>query len=249
MYPIVWSLGKINIYSHGLMVAAGAVVGGFLLYVLARRKNLPIYFILDLCLLSMLGGLVGARLLYFFLYLDQFTYWYEVFFIWQGGLVSFGGFLGALLVAAFYLKNKNQAVWQWFDLGIGPLLVGWAIGRIGCFLTGDVIGTFSSSRWAINGQWPVALFEAIWLLIVAGICLMLAIQKKFSFKKGLIFNLGLGLYGVGRLMIDFLRVDSVLGSIKWSQIGDLLVITLAIIFILVVNVRVERSQYVGSINE
>lgn len=235
MYPILWSIGKINIYTHGLLIAIGVICGGFLLHFLIRRKNLPSNFILDLCLFSVLGGLIGARLLYFFLYLSQYSHWWEVFYIWQGGLVSYGGLIGGYLVAAIFLKFKKQSFWQWFDLGIAPFFLGWAIGRIGCFLTGDIIGKASTSHLAIYGQWPVALLESGLSVIIAGIGLILILQKKLSLRQGLIFSLCLGFYGVGRLLIDFLRIGG-------NQTGDILAILLAIILILVLNKSKERSQ-------
>jgi phosphatidylglycerol:prolipoprotein diacylglycerol transferase len=226
MYPIIWSFGPINIYSHGLMMALGALIGGVLLYFLARRKNLPTYFILDLILFSMLAGLVGARLLFFLLYLNQFDHWYEVFFVWWGGLVSFGGLFAGLLTAALYLKNKQQSVWQWFDLSIAGILVGWAIGRVGCFLTGDVMG--------IN-NYPVTLAESGWCLVAAGLCLALIFQKRWTLKPGMIFSIGLGLYGLGRLIIDFLREENIIfWRLNLNQWGDILVLALAIIFFFII---------------
>lgn len=238
MYPILWSFGKINIYSHGLLMALGAIIGGVILYYLARKKNLPTNFILDLIVLGMVGGLIGARLLYFWLYLNQFEHWYEIFFVWWGGLVSFGGLGAALLVAAIYLKNKRQSVWQWFDLGIIGILVGWAIGRIGCFLAGDVVGILTHSGLAVGGRWPIPLFESAWCLLIGMACFILLIQKKWLIQPGLIFNIGLGLYGLGRFIIDFLKEENTLfWQLKFSQVGDLLIVALAIIFIFIIIKR------------
>jgi len=232
MFPVIATFGKINIYTHGILIVLGVLSGGFLLHLLAKKKQYQTYFILDLCLFSLLGGLVGARLMYFWLYFNQFSYWYEIFYIWQGGLVSFGGFLGAFLVAFFFLKNKKQSVWEWFDLAIAPFFIGWALGRVGCFLTGDIIGLASSSKIAINGELPVSIFEVVLAMVVAIVGFILS--KRAIWPKGLIFSFSLGLYGLGRFFIDLFRVDNYYGLLKYSQIGDVLLIVLAIMFIFLI---------------
>ncbi len=229
MHPVIWSVGKINIYSHGLLVAVGVIAGGILLYFSARRK-IPTDLIPGLIFWALTGALVGARLLYFVLYFEAFNRWYELFFLWQGGLVSFGGLAGGLVTAAFYLKYKKQSVWLWFDATAAPFFLGWAIGRVGCFLTGDVSGY-------------VPLYESALSLGITVLVLIFTLGQKTLFKTGLIFAFSLGLYGLGRFMIDFIRDDDLLWQLKLSQIGDLSTVIIAIILVFILYLKWERRAH------
>jgi len=233
MYPILGSFGVVNIYSHGLMMALGVIVGGSIVYFLARKQKLAQKIVFDLVIFSVVGGLVGARLAYFWLYYNQFNVWYEVFFVWQGGLVSFGGLIGGIVLAFLYLKQKRQNIWAWLDIGVIGLLIGWAIGRVGCFLSGDILGLIASNWLSVWGRWPIALLEGVWCLVAAGIC-WFAFARLRGWRPGMVFWSGLGLYGLGRLAVDFLKDEPVLlWQLKPGQIGAILTIIFALVMVFV----------------
>ncbi|KKQ17524.1 MAG: Prolipoprotein diacylglyceryl transferase [Berkelbacteria bacterium GW2011_GWA1_36_9] len=235
MYPILFSLGQVNFYTHGLLIAIGCLIGGYFIYALARKEQLPTNFLFDLLVLSLLLGIVGARLAYVIAYYYQFGNWHEMFFLWYGGLVSFGGLIFGFLTAGLILKRKQQNILHWFDLGVIGLLIGWAFGRIGCFLSGDVFGIESTSRLSIWGTLPVALFEAIWSLMVAGILFYLyTVKRNFinQFPNGFIFYLGLALYTLGRFLIDFFRQEDVFYILKGGQIASLVIFVSAVLILI-----------------
>ena len=158
-----------------------------------------------------------------------------MFFLWYGGLVSFGGLIFGFLTAGLILKRKQQNILHWFDLGVIGLLIGWAFGRIGCFLSGDVFGIESTSRLSIWGTLPVALFEAIWSLMVAGILFYLyTVKRNFinQFPNGFIFYLGLALYTLGRFLIDFFRQEDVFYILKGGQIASLVIFVSAVLILI-----------------
>lgn len=227
MYPILFSIGRVNFYTHGLMIALGAILGGALIFYLAKRENLSRRFLFDTLVYSLFVGIVGARLVYIIAYYYQFSNWKEMFLIWYGGLVSFGGILFGFLTAGLILKKRHEPVLKWFDLGIIGMFIGWAIGRVGCFLSGDVPGVTSASKIAIWGQIPVSLFEAGWSLILAGILLYLLLWRKeflSKFKSGFLFMVGIAGQGLGRFVIDFWRNEAVLGwGLKPGQIVSLVI--------------------------
>src|SRR3990167_8507296 len=179
MAPILFSIGKINFYTHGLLIALGAVVGGGISFSLAKKKRLKRKFLLDALIYSIFAGIVGARLTYIILYYGQFTNWQEVFFIQDGGLVSFGGIFFGFLTGYFLLKKRRENILAWFDLGIISLFYGWTIGRIGCFLAGDIPGIESSSVIALNRQIPVALLEAAWVFILGSLLLYFFLSPQY----------------------------------------------------------------------
>ena len=227
MHPILLSWGGVKIYTHGLMIVLGALAGGALIFSLAKMKGFSRKFLFDILVFSLLMGIVGARLAYVIFYPYQFSSWPEILMVWHGGLVSFGGIFLGFLTAALILRKKGENIFQWFDIGIVGFLLGWAIGRIGCFLAGDVLGVFSNSSLAVGGRLPVALFESGWCLVLA-ITLFLLLWKGQRLLRrlftGSLFAVGLMGYLIGRFVIDFWREDSImhLGLIKlkagqWSS--------------------------------
>jgi phosphatidylglycerol:prolipoprotein diacylglycerol transferase len=242
MYPILLSIGRVNIYTHGFMIALGAIVGGLVIYFLAKKDNLNIAILFDLIIYSLLGGFVGARLLYIVLYPHQFNGILDMLAIWYGGLVSFGGLAVGLFVAWLVLKAKKEPIYKWFDIGIIGLLVGWAIGRIGCLLNGDSLGILSVSKIAIWGRIPTQLFESFWSLVVAGICFWLLAKKKAILPDGMIFWFGLGSYALGRFVIDFfLDENKIFLSLKPGQIGSIILFLLAFIIVLAM-MRMRKEE-------
>lgn len=244
MYPILVSIGGLNIYTHGLLIALGGLAGGFSIYYLAKRNSFKTNFIFDLIVYSLLGGLVGARILYVIIYYNQLNSFWEVFYIWYGGLISYGGFIGGLLIAALFLSIKKEKILAWFDIGIIGLNIGWFFGRLGCLLAGDSFGLVSGNKVAIWGRIPTQLFESILGLIIAVICYFgLKYKNNHRLPDGLVFLSGIGFYGIGRFIIDFWRDENiVLWQLKTGQLGSLFTILLAIISIIILLKKARRQN-------
>lgn len=235
MYPILFHLGSVNFYTHGLMIALGAILGGGLIFYLAKKEGLSRGHLLDTLIYSLFVGIIAARITYLIFYYYQFSNWKDMFLIWYGGLVSFGGILGGFLAAALILRKRGENILKWFDLGIIGVLVGWAIGKVGCLLSLDTPGIASPAKVAIWGQIPVALFESIWALILAGVLLYLFIFQKnwlSKYRDGLLFFIGLAGYSLGRFIIDFWRVEDIIFlNLKASQIASAVLFLVAAIVI------------------
>ncbi|AKM82596.1 MAG: prolipoprotein diacylglyceryl transferase, phosphatidylglycerol:prolipoprotein diacylglycerol transferase [Berkelbacteria bacterium GW2011_GWE1_39_12] len=234
MYPILFTIGKLSVYTHGLMMAVGGLFGGLAIFYMAKKQHLRTDFILDICVYALLAGLFGSRILYIILYFNEFSSFEEMLYIWHGGLVSYGGIAGGLLVSLLILKIKKEPVLKWFDIGIIGLMVGWAFGRVGCFLNGDSYGLWSISKLSIWGRIPTQLFESIWSLIASFLLFYfgLKIKEQKKLPDGIIFFGGLGLYSIGRFVIDFWRDEPVtVWFLKTGQIGSALVLIFAVLSI------------------
>lgn len=245
MYPIIFAVGKLNIYTHGLFMAIGAIVGGLSIFYFAKKRKLRTDLIFDMCVYALLAGLIGSRILYVILYYNEFSSFKEIFFIWRGGLVSYGGIIGGLLISWLYLKIKKEPVLRWFDIGIIGLMIGWAFGRIGCLLNGDSYGIINFSKIAIWNRIPTQLFESIWSLIVVSLLAYfeLKFKDKLRWADGIIFFAGLGLYSIGRFIIDFWRDEpATVSFLKTGQFGSLLVIIFTVLVISYLLRRGRRSN-------
>src|SRR4051812_31887304 len=101
MHPILFELGPLTLRSYGLMMALGFAFGISLATSLNRRENRPDELIMDLAVWIMFGAIAGARILYVIVQWDQFKdgpVW-EMIAVWKGGLVYYGGLIGAAMVA------------------------------------------------------------------------------------------------------------------------------------------------------
>lgn len=173
----------------------------------------------------MVGALLGSRGLHIFY--EDFDYYREhpldVFKVWQGGFVFYGGLLGAFLGLLIFTRIKKESTWKWLDFYAPVTALGYAIGRIGCFLTGCCYGRECDLPWAIEFtlpglppglRHPTQLYATFWELGVLALLLFWENRKrlgktvpKFLRPPGSVFVVWLMLHGLGRLIMELFRDD------------------------------------------
>lgn len=175
---------------------------------------------LDLCLVIMVCGLLGGRLAHVFY--ENWSFYQkhpvDIFKIWQGGFVFYGGFFAALAGSFLFLKIKKESFLKWADFFAPTLALGYALGRIGCFLNGCCYGQLCLDStcpwpWMIElGQHglpaglrhPTQLYAVFWEL--CAVLILLWIEKKRT-TRGSVFYIWLALHSVGRLIMEHYRED------------------------------------------
>lgn len=141
MLSKLFQLGGITVYSYGLMVAIAFIVGISIGARRARTLGEDPQNILDLCLWVMIFSLVGARLCYVIINIDYYSrYPLEIIMVNRGGLVFYGGIIGAIIASFLFIKIKKLNMGTYFDILSPSLAIGHALGRIGCFLNGCCYG-------------------------------------------------------------------------------------------------------------
>ncbi|PIS11711.1 MAG: prolipoprotein diacylglyceryl transferase [Bdellovibrio sp. CG10_big_fil_rev_8_21_14_0_10_47_8] len=214
MYPEI-HLGSFQIPSYILYLSV--LYCGLVFYAVtrAKRKNESVITTLDLALILMLGGFVGARLAHV-LYESPETYadnWIRIFQFWQGGFVFYGGFLLALIGCWIYLRRKDLSFFHWADFFAPIFALGYGLGRMSCFLAGCCYGSYCEQPWAVTFQWdqlavprhPTQLYAVIWELAIYA--LLIGLEKKSRPSQGKIFSLWILFHGLGRLMMEHYRED------------------------------------------
>jgi len=210
MYPILFKFGFLQIYSYGLMVALAFWVSVSLLarrgYVLGLGRD----FFWNLSFWALSGGILGGRLMYILLNLDFFLKDpLEIFKLWHGGLVWYGGFIAGLLSAVFYLKRNNAPILKTLDLAAPFIALAHSIGRIGCFLNGCCYGRPVS--WGVyfpqhyERLIPAQLISSIDLL---AIFIILRFLEERPHRPGSIVVYYLLFSSLERFLAEFLRDDS-----------------------------------------
>lgn len=220
---IFFNLGKINIYSWGVLVAFAFLITYILCSYKAKKEKLDEKIITNLFLIGIIFGFIGSRILYAIE--NGFDNFYA---IWEGGLSWYGGFLLAYLAIFIYIKKKNLSS-RYLEIIALFLPLGHAIGRIGCFLNWDDYGKVTNLAWGIkvgndDPRHPTQIYEIIANIIIFLFLFFLDKKKKnkFIIKSYLFF------YPLARFFIDFFRESKTYFSLTLAQW-----ISLIIIFILV----------------
>lgn len=217
-------MGPLTIQVWGLFVSLGIVAGIILARILAKRFFLSSDVVLDLSTWALIGGIVGARLIHVFFYEPTYYLYHlkEIFFIWQGGASSLGGFLGAglaLLVFAYKRKFSWKELLPYFDIMSLSLWLGWGIGRVGCFMIHDHIGRLSNSWIAVNypggARFDLGLLESL-LAIFVFVVFAFFFKKLVKLSWGLVFTYSFVVFAVFRFGLDFLRATDVnISDVRW----------------------------------
>jgi phosphatidylglycerol:prolipoprotein diacylglycerol transferase len=217
MHPILFKLGPLTIHTYGVMLALGVLLGLAALRRNARRIGLDPDAAQGEALWLVVAGLAGARLA--FILLEPGPLWYGLkhfFFIWQGGLVFYGGLLAAGAVAWWRARRRGWGLANLADLLAPSLALGQALGRVGCFFSGDSFGKPWDGPWAVVFNdahslaprgvplHPTQLYIAGALLALFVLLAWLLPRRRFAGQVVLLYGL---LHGLARLLIEPLRGD------------------------------------------
>ena len=217
MDPIAFSIGSFAIHWYGVFVAAGFLAGLWTAGRRGLRDRLSPQKISDLGPWIIVGGLIGARLLYVLSYWkEDFAgqSWVNIFMIRNGGLVYYGGFIGAALSTILFCRWKQLPLWKVADAFAPSVALGHALGRIGCLMTGCCYGKVCQLPWAIrfpsdhithpHAVHPAQIYEALLnLLLYLGLA---ALYRRKQFD-GQIFALYLMGYALLRAGTEMFRGD------------------------------------------
>lgn len=197
-------LGPLTLTSHGLFF----LLGGAAAYLWTRRR-LPAELRPHLdgaATWMVLAAIVGARLLFVLQNPHLLGDPSAALAVWEGGLVSYGGMLGALLAWVAYLRVHRLPVRLMSEALGPPALLGWGVGRIGCLLNwSDEIGTVTGVPWAfvVAGdapRHPVMLYLAVAHMAAAGLVALAA--RRLGLRAD---GLALMAYGLVRAVLDTWR--------------------------------------------
>lgn len=227
MRIVLFSIFGYNIYSHGVFFVLAMLAAGYLYFRLALKEKLQTNHFLFNLVTSIVVGVVASRILFYFLNLKYYSSFYQVVEIWQGGLVSFGGFIFGGLAFLLLLRAQRERVAPWLDLAgiVFPLAI--AIGRIGCVLAGEV-GIRYFGPFAYYNHFPVTGFEVYLGLLIFAVNFWLYLHaRKYLIDYFLFFNF-IALYSFFRIFIDGYRADkSLIIGINLSQLTSLIIFVIA----------------------
>ena len=256
MHPVLLKLGNISVYSYGFFIAVGFIVGIALAKKEARRLGVDTDAIVDLAFYVILAALIGSRFFYILTtprtFLDDPL---EIFRIWNGGLVFYGGFIFALATALFYIRKRGMNLWLTTDILAPVIPLGQFFGRIGCFFAGCCYGRVCDLPWAVTFSNPDSLaplgipLHPSQLYHAAGnllIFLFLWFYRKKRTYHGQLLWMYVAIYGAVRTLLELFRGDfrgSVfLGVFSVSQVIGICMVILGITMMVILGKKTQIER-------
>ncbi len=215
---------------------------------------------IDCVIAGIFGGIIGARLYYVVMEIENYKTFKDIIDIRSGGLAIYGGIIGALLFGCITAKIRKIKVLPLLDVVGMSFLIGQCIGRWGNFCNHEAFGTITDLPWGMTSEkmvaWasnhtdlvlstteatfhPCFLYESIWTFL-GFILLYFVISKRRKFD-GEVFLAYVAWYGLGRAFIEGLRLDSLMiGSMRVSQVLAVVSCITAFVLILVMRDKVKK---------
>ena len=255
---------------YGIIIGLGMLAGINIACADAKRRGQNPDLYLDFAMYAIVLSIIGARIYYVVfewdMYKDDLL---QIFNLRGGGLAIYGGVIAAVITLTVYCKVKKQSFFSMADTGVLGLILGQAIGRWGNFFNAEAFGGYTDSLFALRYKLdivgagmlnddvlnhvteidgikyiqvhPTFLYESCWNLMVLAFMLWYRKRKKFD---GEVFFIYLGGYGLGRMIIESLRTDSLLlpnTNIAVSQLLAGLCLVVSTVCITVGRKRVKNA--------
>ncbi len=235
MIPILFQIGPVKVYSYGLMIALGFLAADVVLRREFARHGYGVELASRLLLWSLVAGLVGSRLYDIADNLPVYLADPKLMIFSGSGFVFYGGLIGGILASVVFARLYKIPWLRLADMAAPALLLGHAIGRLGCQLSGDgdwglpstlpwamaypnaIVGwnaqtvlTLDRSGHLVSGYFPGVRVHPTpvyeSILYAIGFYVLWALRRRLV-KDGQIFYLYLVLAGAARFVVEFVRIN------------------------------------------
>lgn len=245
MYPTLFELGPLTVYSYGVLLAAAYLLGLQMAMKRAQARGLDQARVMDLGIYIIISALIGAKLL---LFITDFRTFIDdpktLIDLARSGGVFYGGLILAVAVALLYIRRIGLPLWTTCDVFAPGIALGHVVGRLGCFFAGCCYGRPTSVPWAITFTnvdaatnvgtplnvpvHPTQLYEAGAEGLILAI--LLATESRGQRYPGRTFWLYMLLYAISRFVIEIYRGDprGAVGPFSTSQFISLILGPLAV---------------------
>jgi len=245
VYPELFSVGPITVYTYGVLLAASYLLGLRLAMSRGKRWGLDSNRVLDLGIYIIIAALAGAKLLLLAVDRDQFLRNpAELISLARSGGVFYGGLILAVGVAFWYIAKHRMPFWTTCDVFAPGIALGHVTGRLGCLAAGCCFGKPTDLPWGITFTNPLAaslvgtplnvrlhptqLYEAGAELLI--LLVLLATEKRWRPFAGRTFWVYMFLYAISRYVIEFYRNDprGMMFGMSTSQVISLVLAPLSL---------------------
>ena len=252
VYPLILKLGTFTITGYGLMMMVGFLMAGWVIRRELRRRHLNEEYAADVVVAAVIGGILGAKLWYVGLTGELGAL------ISRGGLVWYGGFIGGTVAVLGNGWRKHVPARLTLELSAPALAVGYALGRVGCFLVQDDYGIPTSLPWGMRfpeglppttaqnmgalfgtdlpaGAQPLDVLAVHPTQLYEVAAMMVAFWLLWRWRAhrhavGWLFGIYLMLAGLERFLVEFVRAkdDRVFGPFTVAQLASVAILGIGI---------------------
>jgi len=228
------SIGPLDLKTFGICFALAFVCSGAIFGRRLRELGKPADWTYEAVFAALIGGLVGSRVDFLIQNWDDVS-GDVIGNIFSGsGLVFFGGLLGGAVGVLLWAWWRNWLGWALLDTSAAPIAIGYAVGRIGCQVSGDGdYGIESDLPWAMaypegtvptqDTVHPTPVYETL----VMGLATLVLWHLRDRFAPGVLFGLYLVIAGVERFLVELIRRnDSVVSGLTLAQLFSLALLAL-----------------------
>ena len=262
MYPRLFELGPITVYTYGLLLASAYLLGLKLAMVRAKSYGLDQARVLDLGIYIIISALVGAKLL---LFITDFRTFVdnprELLTLARSGGVFYGGLILAVVVALWYIGRIGLPLWTTCDAFAPGIAIGHVVGRFGCFFAGCCYGKPTDMPWGITFTDPYAaanvgtplnvrlhptqLYEAGAEALI--LVVLLVTESRGKRYPGRTFWFYMLLYALSRYVIEMYRDDprGSVGIFSTSQFISVILAPLALVMLFYLRRRHDPAPRVA----
>ena len=251
--PVAFSIFGFDIMWYGIIITAAMVVGFFVALKNAKFEKIKTDDVLDLAIFLIIFSMIGARLYYVLMKLEDYHSFLDVINVRNGGLAIYGGVIAGAITIFVIAKVKKINPAKMLDMVAPGVMIGQAIGRWGNFMNAEAHGVETKLPWRMGIMYagstvtkyyhPTFLYESLWNLL--GFILIMAFYKKKKFNGQIVLSY-ITWYGFGRFFIEGLRTDSlyfmksVFGeTIRVSQVVGALCFIFGIVFLIIGNIKAK----------
>ena len=245
MYPVLFRIGNFDVTSFGVMVAVGAFAGLWLFRRELQLRGLP-EAAADSAIAGLLGGLLGAKLLYVAEHMSDAPAWDLL--TDRGGMSWFGGLVGGIAAGLALMAVKRWPIVPVLSAATPALALGHLLGRIGCFLVGDDYGRPTSLPWGVafpeglpptvEPVHPTQVYEAVFLALVTWLLIR---WRRARVDDRVVIGRYLALTGAFRFAIEFLRVNErIAGPLTVAHLFAAAIVVVGLMLMRMTRSRPER---------
>jgi prolipoprotein diacylglyceryl transferase len=259
-------LGPLRVYFYALCILTGIVLATIWTGRRLTRRGGERGAVIDFTVWSVVLGILGARLYH------VLTHWgdyfgegknvLEVFAFWNGGIAIFGALIGGGIGVLVASRITGIRFWSFADALVPGLLIAQAAGRLGNWFNHELFGGPTTLPWGLqiettNPAFPIGLpegtlfhptflYEIVWNLL--GVAVLLLLERRLRPRWGTFFGMYLIWYGLGRAVIESMRVDPslIILGLRTNVLAALIAVVIGVLIIIVQrrrHVGLERSIY------
>lgn len=222
------TIGPVTVYGYGLMIAIGVIAAYSSAEYRAKKKGLKHELIFNLTIWALIGGILGAKLLYYITQIKAILADPSLLLDVSQGFVVFGGIIGGIFTGYLFIRKHKLNFLQYFDLVMPSIALAQGFGRLGCLLAGCCYGVetassfhliFHNSDYAPNGLSLVPTQPISSALDFMNFFALITIAKRTK-ADGQVAGFYLTFYSAGRFILEFFRGDlerGVIGPLSTSQ--------------------------------